>query len=771
VPSKFWFNNGIFHDLGLTSSFSRAVATIAPDGAARSSNQPRFDTPQLLAGAAALEVFDENVPSSLLLASGYDHDGDTQLMVVHVPSIEKLHVYYDPPNTTKHTTDLHLTPVVAPGVGGVNCLFLGSPSADLVAYNPRAATVCHGLIGLWCTVIQRANTSEAWNITGSALLVSQDQGQSWDLVFDDLANPRQKGLDRGARWSLQCYFTPGFAGGRLEVAWLVATNYCIPPSLDIADIEPIGGRVFVCRITRPALDPPSPPGLWEFADHEGRNHIRFDMQEELDDDYVLSRHAHSGGLVPYGSSNGVRLVVSLGDQQYRNRFVTAVFNHNPASTDWTDRANWTFSDAYHGRGQVAVLPEFDWGVQSCQPVGILQSRPLPGEESPDPKVLLWGADESGDALSFMDCEDGSKPIMGHLYGSESHGVPAASWMNAFVFATLAPEQLGPVIIGVGTELPNSGRVWFQPADSEEGTQGLWATIAIYRPVSGWIVPWGNHCILGNNTGFMMRRPLPGVDEDTGLRVMRPILVSPGVTNLLCAGFFSTIPDPTDHVFERLERSDGGQWFDRDSEDEPVFRDPQPPVMTDAGFKVRVAISSNPLIATLRIAEDDGGTNRPGWHTGAGPQDRFLRCWVLDASTGKVADLPRPSTANFAMQMRGANRSRGLYSSNTRWMPHTVTWPAVMLSDGPLIDLFASDVVGVTSESYFYLAFDQALDDPPCFSYPSRVGTPPTRPTPPPMKCWPSPGSTLTAISPSASRECSAGMTGTRLSRVTTPSSP
>jgi hypothetical protein len=88
---------------------------------------------------------------------------------------------------------------------------------------------------------------------------------------------------------------------------------------------------------------------------------------------------------------------------------------------------------------------------------------------------------------------------------------------------------------------------------------------------------------------MMRRPLPGVDEDTGLRVMRPILVSPGVTNLLCAGFFSTNPDPTDHVFERLERSDGGQWFDRDSEDEPVFLDPQPPVMTDAVFKVRVAI--------------------------------------------------------------------------------------------------------------------------------------------------------------------------------------
>ena len=202
------------------------------------------ERPTAIAGAPIIETV-RHVPGSSiqLLGSGLDHDGVTPLLVVleNVSGPQAPH-YLDIFNVA----DNALLTAEATGAGRNRIVLPGSfdllrGAVPTKAYRPTAATVCHGLIVIYCTVTRQPAVGQPYDDVGGAFVVSQNRGHTWSIAYE---SPEfAPGWDRGAPWSMQNWW-PTARGIKPKQAYFVATDYCLNPGSP-------GGHTFMFRATRP----------------------------------------------------------------------------------------------------------------------------------------------------------------------------------------------------------------------------------------------------------------------------------------------------------------------------------------------------------------------------------------------------------------------------------------------------------------------------------------------------------------------------------------
>lgn len=88
---KFRFDDGVILATGLTSTFSRGVATIAPTGKGRKATDPRYDFKKLLAGVEPLSV--SVVGGHNVLDSGFNNAGTSPVLLTVAVAAGRIRVF------------------------------------------------------------------------------------------------------------------------------------------------------------------------------------------------------------------------------------------------------------------------------------------------------------------------------------------------------------------------------------------------------------------------------------------------------------------------------------------------------------------------------------------------------------------------------------------------------------------------------------------------------------------------------------------------------
>ena len=514
APKRFVFDDAALLSPGLWFEMSRPVATVDWTGARVEADEARFASPTTIATPVVDEVVRPTTANTKMLGSGFDHDGVTPLLVLRASSPLVVDVF--------SVADSGLMAAEATGVGRVRTSLSFGGGTDIMRgaianrrYDPRAGVVCHGLIVLLCSVSrQPVPPLSSWNICASAIVISQDRGQTWQMVFEDTIV--QENRERVREWSMQNWW-PTEMGASPTEAYFVGSDYRSKPGCD-------GGRMYGFRATRSG-----PGALWTIE-----TPTRFYETPAV----VSGQHAHTGAVFPHGA--GVRALVSIGDSQPLNRIV-AMDRSGPS----IGATGWSVNESYHGGIDVA-------GNQfiGCAP-------------SPALGRILVGADLSDEQIMVMDAR-GEQPHFTHLFGMP--------WSNGngsqnFVLRTPSPERGGPYVCShdptQSSEIvpPQARRLLY----SDDGMR--WAQVIATENGADWTsVVHGGHLYIDSDGVSKLgwrRVPIPT------LRTASPLEVGPGAMQRLVAEPLTT--PSTGGTITRLTRNGEGLWVDGG-----VALDPQPP---------------------------------------------------------------------------------------------------------------------------------------------------------------------------------------------------
>ncbi len=227
-------------------TFSRTdTKTVDPSGAIVDENIPRFDHTLTLASVSAPEPVFSNIaePPGIVLASGVDADGTTELMVwlhrAEGGSPEQVHALYvfvggSTPTTLPAQTSslssphkrrfltkrmaIQLVPPVSPlpPAHAFYDLFSDTDSRPTTendkfkAYEIVDAAVFHGAIVLALQVyVQEKDYDNLYAIRGFGFAISTDQGVTWQLIGDVFMIPPRRRTRKAGRG--EC---PGASGPR-----------------------------------------------------------------------------------------------------------------------------------------------------------------------------------------------------------------------------------------------------------------------------------------------------------------------------------------------------------------------------------------------------------------------------------------------------------------------------------------------------------------------------------------------------------------------------
>lgn len=509
---RFVFDNGFAGSPGLSFFMDRPVPTRDWSGAPVEPDEARFARRTTIAGAVSLQSVRPSSRASLILGSGFDHDGVTPLLVLIDSTANALDVIAG--------ADDALIAAEATGIGRTRTLL--SAGGDIMGgtvtnrrYNPRAGSVCHGLIVLHCAVSrQPVPPISAWNVGASAIVVSQDRGQTWTVAFED--SIVQENRDRGREWSMQNWWPATMGAVPLE-AYFASADYRSKPGTT-------GGRAYGFRATRASVGQP-----WTF----GTPAMFYETP-------VLGtgQHAHAAGIFP--TAGGLRALLAIGDTQAFNRIVTL----DRSSTEIVS-SGWTANESFHG----------SMGASGNQFVGL-----APG---PAHGLMIAGSDLCYEQLMLLDAT-GSVAHHTHLYGG-----PWSDGRNSqnFVIRTPAPENAGPYIATYDPQSasdpfpPQCRRVlysengidWTQAFAPEAG--GQWAAIA-----------HGSHIYIDADSVSLLG--IRRVDRPV-VHSARPLHVGPGAMQRLVAA--PTMTPFSGGTVTALTRDGDGLWTDGG-----VPLDPQPP---------------------------------------------------------------------------------------------------------------------------------------------------------------------------------------------------
>lgn len=523
----FVFDKGFGASQGLRFQFSRQVPSVTPEGGRVAPNEPRYAPASTLAGAPLFEVIRQTDAYMSVLGAGLDHDGVTPLMVTYETraGVAYLDVFVGAGDAVVHAEQT--------GAGRIRTT-LPVP-VDLMGgampgkrYHVTSATVCHGLIVVFCTVIAFDPKSQSWLDSANAFVVSQDQGRTWNLVYE--SEPFQPGPTRGSPWTMQNWW-PMERNVAPTDAFFAATDYCNNPGSP-------GGRLYLMRARRAHVGAPwtLEPAVVAMQG-QGR----------------AGEHFHVGGVLPLPNS-GIRAFLSTGDGRANNRIISLISRDGSYT-----KGKWEVIDDYHGAA--AKTPK-DRGIEANQFIGC-----APG---PFEHTILAGTDLSSEHIMLLTMEPGSI----HPRTERLVGFPCVdmSYFTSFIIRTPTPERGGPYVANAEPfsflTIPFAKRALYSP----DGIR--WAQAAA---TGGYPVLHGGHIYFdGSNGEGLVRTPVPQ------LVTRRPLLVGPGGLQHVKADPV-LIAEPPKRI-EALTRDVQGRWIDAGR---PL--DPQPPTL---GPVYRVQTSEN-----------------------------------------------------------------------------------------------------------------------------------------------------------------------------------
>ncbi|TWT47520.1 hypothetical protein [Botrimarina hoheduenensis] len=234
------YDDGVFGTL--SPSFSRDVATIDRNGAPLAADERRFG--EALPLVADLEWTNTGVQLGStgvfeVLASGWDHDGVTPLMVVQGVSAQALIIY----------RGNDFTEVARLSYAGGDLLEGELPGRR---YVPRAAIVYHGLIVIGAQRYE--NTASGDKEVGIDFFTTQDLGQTLSLVPQADGSPVTPSYPDGVADGSTQLRTWSFMNP-FPVQGIEDTNAAWFPWADYIDkrFDPQGGQVGLFRADRDAL--------------------------------------------------------------------------------------------------------------------------------------------------------------------------------------------------------------------------------------------------------------------------------------------------------------------------------------------------------------------------------------------------------------------------------------------------------------------------------------------------------------------------------------
>jgi hypothetical protein len=565
----FIFDDGFASTPGLSWRFSRPVPTVDFGGLPVAPDQPRPTEPSTLAGAPDVLEVRSTSGAIQIVASGLDHDGVTPLLVTYEFQGRYVDVFTVAGDA--------LLEAEAAGIGR-NRTVLGV-GGDIMQgaypgkrYAPAAGAVCHGLIALLCEV--SSIWGDKWVVDATGIVVSQDQGLTWSLLFT--GGWVQPSKNRAREWSMQNWW-PMIDGPDPLEAWFAGTDYRGNPGAS-------GGQALIFRATRPGVGQPWAIQPGTVAYEQAGN---------------LGEHFHTAAVLPFGD-DGIRTIVSIGDGQANNRIVSLTRDDK----DYLSPEGWTVDERYHGS-------EGTPGTQGNQFVGC---APFAGG-------ALVGGDMHYEQIMRLTFD----PLLPHPTTSWVYGLGSATQgndCNMFLVKSPTPNMPGSPYIATfqigGRDYEGarfSRRELYSP-DGERWTQ------AINPETTGFVTAaiHGGHIYFERRVDSPMglyRSPLPRC------LTRRPLLVGPG-------GLQRQVSQPvlvpkSGGVVTPLIRSPEGLWLDGG---EPID---QPPTLSGPVYRVQTSKdAASKIVGTIRPTG-----NSLNFGNILGTDAVSARYWIRNLSTGKT----------------------------------------------------------------------------------------------------------------------------------------
>ncbi len=730
---------------GLNKEFSRNLATVNPDGSGVDPNVMRFDDPVHIA-AIPVEPVEVTGGAGRILASGVDHDGTTPLLIyLDVPlhllkvfagsgptlaSSRNLRTFFAGPLTVAAQGPRAL-PDPPPGPTFFNLLSTIPWSVGAKALEPASAVVFHGAIIIAGPVYLGTTVTSHYELKGWGFAMSQDRGQTWDLMWDDTNQVQvQPYIGRGNAWCLRA--APVYDqrdAAHPSACIMCCTDYLYKDQFPQAE----SGRVFYFRITR-GVEPTLP---WLFgANTAGDARVKvFTLTSPIDPPpFKPLNHAHSCMATEWAPENsppltkGVQLLVSIGDGREYNRFIRFTLPYDYLSVDYTTAA-WGVQDEYHGVADPAGGLN-TVASESPQPVGAAFGA-NPGE-------MIWGTDLRTEwlFLTRLPTLGGTLPNQArfeHLYGLATGFGKDDGRSQPLVFTINQPRpelRTGPLtasygeFLGAGAE-PSADRILYCPNTSKprEWVQvaGEGATATVHA---------GHVYYVGSN---LWRIPEPSLTPASAPTLMKiqPVLVAPGGKNLVKkdGGGCFYAENGSGPEFTALEQVSSTVWKDGDLELPPV------PSLGNRALKIRTHRGdSSGFAGHIRLSSDTGTSWNTlpspfGWVTQPTnfPQVRRFRGWFLDGTYDQTASISPNKTGQLHLRLWDGDAvdvpgARTEYSCRDRWVPCTnISLKSVDDGTGLGLRLYAlaSGDVGDKEENYSYLVISEALDGNGSLPYPMR----------------------------------------------------
>jgi hypothetical protein len=672
----FVFDDGFFGSPELIFNFRREAVTYSRTGQELAEHLPRYADTRLLASAPIVEKVRITNNPTRLFASGLDHDGITPLLVVYEATAGYLDVF------TVAGDDLLLAEMT--GVGRVRSFLEGGDRPDLMggtipgrAYQPYAGAVCHGLIVLACQVWQTEEKDREWEIGGTALACSQNQGRDWHLLYSE--EDYHVGRQRGREWALQNWWPTNTDSTPLE-AWFTLTDYEYNPGA-------LGGRTYLFRSTRSAMEEP-----WEVEPVQ----IVFEGSEDL-----LSQHAHTAAVLPFGET-GLQVLSAYGDGIDKNRIVRLTRPDREYL-----QPGWSPADDFHGSHRYENTAGAFSGRGVPSEISFNEHLGLEGNQfvgcapAPDLKGVLAGSDLRHEHIVRIapGSEDSTHPITSFVYGAP---LANGELSECFMLRSPTPERGGPYVARYSPRTnsatppdDNAPRFLYSPDGDNWGQAWSYATSNARPALHGPHIYMDSH----SNSGGIQRVGEPA--WVTG----KPLCVGPGGLQKLHA---RPIAIPSSHArISRLARDANGA----------VILDGEPlPIQPPTGGPVYHIWSSR------YAASDYVGYVLPmSTNTGLGSQlgtdSVAARWWVLGNDPSKTGRLHLELVDHNAPIL---TTRRAVFESVDRWLPQVAIGEFPVTEDRSLRLRLYDGPNNVPDQQDLLVAFDLLIEGLALPGYPMQA---------------------------------------------------
>lgn len=317
TTKSFRFDGAMFLGRGLSSSFSRAIATKDSLGQSIASGSPRYGRRSILCGAPVITAVSNATSGSWnVMATGVDADGSTPVLCLADITNLKLHVFksaivIDGSGNSTYKYDMSAGTSTYPDALKESADKLDGGAGALGDYNfyPKGGVCVHGRIDLLCSVAFR-DAGPAWNRNRVGIMSCNVEDLAgakttwWRKAWIAPESPQCDTVDQTnmpGSWALQ-----GWAAVNADGS--APTSYVIAPA-DYQSTNKYGGYLYMSVVSRPSTSSGTwTPGVFQQA-------LTFARPTN-------TAHCH-GGLVVPAADGSAKIVALRGDGHANNAMYTA----------------------------------------------------------------------------------------------------------------------------------------------------------------------------------------------------------------------------------------------------------------------------------------------------------------------------------------------------------------------------------------------------------------------------------------------------------------